>query len=99
NPPETVRGIARAADEAGLEELWLWEDCFLNGGVSAAVAALAWTTRLKGGIRIMAVPFRNVAACAMEIATMSRMFGDRALPGIGHGVQEWMGQVGARAAS
>jgi len=29
-------GIARAADEAGLEELWLWEDCFLSGGVSAA---------------------------------------------------------------
>ncbi|HEY0001020.1 MAG TPA: LLM class flavin-dependent oxidoreductase [Actinoplanes sp.] len=99
NPPEALRGIARAADEAGLEELWLWEDCFLGGGVSAAAAALAWTTRLKVGVGIMPVPFRNVALCAMEIAALTRMFGDRVLPGIGHGVQEWMGQVGARPAS
>jgi alkanesulfonate monooxygenase SsuD/methylene tetrahydromethanopterin reductase-like flavin-dependent oxidoreductase (luciferase family) len=60
---------------------------------------LAWTTNLKVGIGIMPVPFRNVALSALEIATMTRMFGDRALPGIGHGVQDWMGQVGARAKS
>jgi alkanesulfonate monooxygenase SsuD/methylene tetrahydromethanopterin reductase-like flavin-dependent oxidoreductase (luciferase family) len=99
NPPEKLRGLARAADEAGLEELWLWEDCFLAGGVSAAAAALAWTERLRVGIGIMPVPFRNVALCAMEIAALTRLFGGRAMPGIGHGVQDWMGQVGARAAS
>src|SRR5690349_6425633 len=99
NPPEDLRAIARAADEAGLEELWLWEDCFLSGGVSAAAAALAWTENLKVGIGIMPTPFRNVALAAMEIATLSRLSGGRALPGIGHGVQEWMGQVGNRAAS
>jgi alkanesulfonate monooxygenase SsuD/methylene tetrahydromethanopterin reductase-like flavin-dependent oxidoreductase (luciferase family) len=99
NPPETLREIARTADEAGLEELWLWEDCFLTGGVAAASAALAWTTRLRVGIGIMPVPFRNVALCAMEIATMARMFPGRAMPGIGHGVQDWMGQAGVRAGS
>jgi alkanesulfonate monooxygenase SsuD/methylene tetrahydromethanopterin reductase-like flavin-dependent oxidoreductase (luciferase family) len=99
NPPESLRAVACAADEAGLEELWLWEDCFSNGGVAAAAATLAWTTHLRVGIGIMPVPLRNVALCAMEIATLSRMFGDRALPGIGHGVQEWMGQAGVRAAS
>jgi alkanesulfonate monooxygenase SsuD/methylene tetrahydromethanopterin reductase-like flavin-dependent oxidoreductase (luciferase family) len=91
--------MARTADESGLEELWLWEDCFLSGGVSAAAAALAWTDNVKIGIGIMPVPFRNVAICAMEIATLSRLSGGRALPGIGHGVQEWMGQVGGRPAS
>jgi len=99
NPPESLRAIARAADEAGLEELWLWEDCFLSGGISAAAAALAWTDNLKVGIGIMPVPFRNVAITAMEIATLARFSGGRALPGIGHGVQEWMGQVGNRPAS
>lgn len=99
NPPENLRAIARAADAAGLEELWLWEDCFLAGGVAAAAAALAWTDNLKVGIGIMPVPLRNVALCAMEVAALSRMSGGRALPGIGHGVQGWMGQVGARAAS
>lgn len=99
NPPETLRTVARAAEEAGLEELWLWEDCFLNGGISAAAAALAWTDRLTVGVGITPVPFRNVAVEAMEIATLSRMFGPRAIVGVGHGVQSWMGQVGARASS
>jgi alkanesulfonate monooxygenase SsuD/methylene tetrahydromethanopterin reductase-like flavin-dependent oxidoreductase (luciferase family) len=35
----------------------------------------------------------------MEIATLRRMFGDRAIVGIGHGVQDWMEQVGVQAAS
>jgi alkanesulfonate monooxygenase SsuD/methylene tetrahydromethanopterin reductase-like flavin-dependent oxidoreductase (luciferase family) len=99
NPPESLRGAARAADEAGLEELWLWEDCFLYGGLSAAAAALAWTSNVRIGVGITPVPFRNVALAAMEIATLRRMFGERAIVGIGHGVQEWMGQVGARAES
>jgi alkanesulfonate monooxygenase SsuD/methylene tetrahydromethanopterin reductase-like flavin-dependent oxidoreductase (luciferase family) len=99
NPPERLRGIARAADDAGLEQLWLWEDCFLNSGIAAAAAALAWTDRLQVGIGILPVPFRNVALTAMEIATLRRMFGDRAIVGIGHGVQDWMAQVGAKPAS
>ena len=99
NPPERLRGVARAADEAGLEELWLWEDCFLAGGMSAAAAALAWTSNVRVGVGITPIPFRNVAVAAMEMATLRRMFGERAIIGIGHGVQEWMGQVGARAES
>src|SRR6266545_1848052 len=48
-PPERLRGVARLADESGLEELWLWEDCFRESGVAAAAAALAWTERLRVG--------------------------------------------------
>lgn len=99
NPPETLRTIARTADEAGLEELWLWEDCFLAGGVAAVSAALAWTTNLRVGLGIMPVPLRNVALCAMEIAALARMFPGRAMPGVGHGVQEWMAQAGVKAGS
>ena len=35
----------------------------------------------------------------MELATLHRLFPGRLLPGIGHGVQDWMAQVGARPAS
>jgi alkanesulfonate monooxygenase SsuD/methylene tetrahydromethanopterin reductase-like flavin-dependent oxidoreductase (luciferase family) len=98
-PPERLRSVAVAADEAGLEELWLWEDCFLEGGIASAAAALAWTRRLKVGLGLLPVPLRNVAVTAMEMATLHRMFGSRALVGVGHGVQSWMEQVGARADS
>ncbi|GGN82182.1 oxidoreductase [Streptomyces albiflavescens] len=98
-PPERLRAIARLADDAGLEELWLWEDCFLEGGISAAAAALAWTERVRVGVGLLPVPLRNVAVTAMETATLHRLFPGRAIVGVGHGVQDWMGQVGARAES
>jgi alkanesulfonate monooxygenase SsuD/methylene tetrahydromethanopterin reductase-like flavin-dependent oxidoreductase (luciferase family) len=98
-PPERLRDLAVAADEAGLEELWLWEDCFREGGLTSSAAALAWTTRLRVGIGILPIPLRNVAVTAMEIAALERMFPGRFHAGVGSGVQDWMGQVGARAAS
>jgi alkanesulfonate monooxygenase SsuD/methylene tetrahydromethanopterin reductase-like flavin-dependent oxidoreductase (luciferase family) len=98
-PPERLRDMARAADEAGLEELWLWEDCFLESGIASAAAALAWTQRLRIGIGLLPVPLRNVALTAMEAATLHRLFPQRVILGVGHGVQDWMAQVGARADS
>ncbi len=98
-PPEQFRSLVRAAEESGLDELWVWEDCFKESGVASAAAALAWTERLRVGIGLMPAPLRNVAITAMEIATLERMFPGRLMPGVGHGVQDWMGQVGNRAAS
>lgn len=97
--PERLRSVARIADEAGLEELWLWEDCFREGGISTAAAALAWTERVKVGVGLLPVPLRNVAITAMEAASLHRMFPGRPILALGHGVQDWMGQVGARAES
>jgi alkanesulfonate monooxygenase SsuD/methylene tetrahydromethanopterin reductase-like flavin-dependent oxidoreductase (luciferase family) len=99
NPPERLRSVARAADEAGLEELWHWEDCFLESGIATAAAALAWTDRLTVGIGLLPVPFRNVAVLGMEAATLHRLFPNRVVLTLGHGVQDWMGQVGARVRS
>ncbi|MFF6880887.1 LLM class flavin-dependent oxidoreductase [Streptomyces sp. NPDC012474] len=98
-PPERLRSVARLADDAGLEELWLWEDCFREGGISTAAAALAWTERVRVGVGLLPVPLRNVAITAMEAASLHRMFPGRAILGVGHGVQSWMGQVGARVES
>ncbi|MER5754958.1 LLM class flavin-dependent oxidoreductase [Streptomyces sp. NPDC002088] len=98
-PPERLRAVVRLADETGLEELWLWEDCFREGGISTAAAALAWTERVRVGVGLLPVPLRNVAITAMEAASLHRMFPGRAVLAVGHGVQDWMGQVGARAES
>jgi alkanesulfonate monooxygenase SsuD/methylene tetrahydromethanopterin reductase-like flavin-dependent oxidoreductase (luciferase family) len=97
--PEQLRDVAQAADEAGLEELWLWEDCFFESGVASASAVLAWSNNVGVGIGLLPAPLRNVALTAMEIATMQRLFPGRVRVAVGHGVQSWMGQVGARAGS
>jgi alkanesulfonate monooxygenase SsuD/methylene tetrahydromethanopterin reductase-like flavin-dependent oxidoreductase (luciferase family) len=98
-PPEELRGVVEAAEAAGVHELWLWEDCFLEGGLTTATAALAWSSRLRVGVGVLPVPLRNPALAAMEAATLARLFPGRFVLGVGHGVQEWMHQVGAGVSS
>lgn len=98
-PPEDLRAAAELAEAAGLDELWLWEDCFLEGGPTTAAALLAWTSRIRVGIGLLPVPLRNPAVAAMEIATLERMFPGRVSIALAHGVQEWMTQVGASVRS
>jgi alkanesulfonate monooxygenase SsuD/methylene tetrahydromethanopterin reductase-like flavin-dependent oxidoreductase (luciferase family) len=97
--PEKLAGFAAIADQSGLDDLWLWEDCFLEGGLTAATAALAWTTSIRVGLGLMPAPFRNPALAAMEIATLARLFPGRFAPATGNGVQPWMQQTGAAVAS
>lgn len=97
--PEDMLRAAVAADRSGLSQVWLWEDCFLEGGLTSAAAILAATDRMIVGIGLLPMPLRNVAVTAMEIATVERMFPGRLRVAVGHGVQPWMEQVGARARS
>ena len=99
SPPEELRTAVELAERAGVDELWLWEDCFLEGGLTAAAAALSWSERMRVGVGLLPVPLRNPALAAMEIATLARLFPDRFVVTLGHGVLDWMGQVGARADS
>lgn len=98
-PPERLRDLATAAEQSGLDELWVWEDSFKQSGVASATAALAWTDRIRVGISLMPVPLRSPALTAMEVATIARMFPGRFVAGIGHGVQFWMAQAGVKAGS
>jgi alkanesulfonate monooxygenase SsuD/methylene tetrahydromethanopterin reductase-like flavin-dependent oxidoreductase (luciferase family) len=98
-PPERLRDFVGRAEQAGLDEVWLWEDCFAEGGLTTAAAALAWTESVRVGLGLMPVPLRNPALAAMEVATLARLFPGRFVPAAGHGILDWMGQVGARAAS
>jgi alkanesulfonate monooxygenase SsuD/methylene tetrahydromethanopterin reductase-like flavin-dependent oxidoreductase (luciferase family) len=97
--PDTLRESAVAAEHAGVDELWLWEDCFLQGGIAAAAVALASSETLTVGLGVLPAPLRNVVTTAMEVATLDAMFPGRLRVGIGHGVQDWMRQAGAAVAS
>jgi alkanesulfonate monooxygenase SsuD/methylene tetrahydromethanopterin reductase-like flavin-dependent oxidoreductase (luciferase family) len=94
-PPEELAVFATAAEAAGFDELWLWEDCFLAGGIATSATALAATTRITVGLGVMPAVFRNPVAAAMEVATLARLHPGRFVAGLGHGVPAWMDQVGA----
>ena len=98
-PPERLIPFARLVDDLGLDELWLVEDCFWAGGIASTATALAVTERVTVGLGVAPAVVRNPAVLAMEFAALARLHPGRFVAGIGHGVQSWMGQIGARAAS
>lgn len=98
-PAHHVTDFARQLEEDGADQLWLIEDCFYTAGASLAGAALAVTERLGVGVGIFPARARTAAVTAMEIATLCDLAPGRVLPGIGHGVQSWMAQMGVRPAS
>jgi 5,10-methylenetetrahydromethanopterin reductase len=98
-PAALVTDVARRLDAGGADELWLVEDCFYTSGPSLVAAALTATERLTCGLGIVPAVARTAAVTAMEFATLTALAPGRFLPGIGHGVQEWMGQMGVRPKS
>jgi 5,10-methylenetetrahydromethanopterin reductase len=98
-PPPFVLETARRLDAGGADQLWVIEDCFYTTAPPLAAAALSVTERLQVGLGILPAVARNPAVTAMEISTLCRLAPGRLLPGIGHGVQSWMGQMGARTRS
>ena len=98
-PAPFVIELAEALESTEVDQLWVIEDCFYTAGVSLAAAALARTTALTVGIGILPAVARNPAVTAMEIATLDQLAPGRLIAGLGHGVQDWMSQMGARTAS
>jgi alkanesulfonate monooxygenase SsuD/methylene tetrahydromethanopterin reductase-like flavin-dependent oxidoreductase (luciferase family) len=90
NLPEQIRSYAQHVEAVGYDEVWLVEDCFFASGIASAA-----TTRIQVGLGIVPAVARNAAFLAMEIATLVRLHPVRFLPGVGHGVTEWMRQIGA----
>ncbi|NRQ36919.1 LLM class flavin-dependent oxidoreductase [Nonomuraea sp. NN258] len=98
-PPEGLIPFARALDGTAVDDLWVVEDLGWTGAVSSAATALAVTSRLRVGIGITPAPLRNPMLLAMELANLARMHPGRLAAGVGHGVQDWMRQVGAAVSS
>lgn len=94
-PVESLPAFARTVEAAGLDELWLVEDCFLSGGLTMAATALAVSERITVGIGLLPAVMRNPALAAMEIATLARLHPGRFTVALGHGVPAWMAQIGA----
>lgn len=98
-PAAMICDYARRAEADGLAHLWVIEDCSYTAGVSLAALAAASTTQLQIGLGILPAVARNPAITAMELATLANAAPQRIVAGIGHGVQDWMAQIGARPRS
>lgn len=94
-PAAEVVPWARATEAAGFDDLWVIEDYCFTAAPSLAAAALATTEQISVGLGILPVPGRNAAVAAMEIATLDALAPGRLVAGLGHGVTEWVEQVGA----
>ena len=98
-PAPFVVEVAEGLEAAHVDQLWVIEDCFYTAAVSLAATALARTEMLTVGIGILPAVARNPAVTAMELATLANLAPGRVIAGIGHGVQEWMEQMGGRTSS
>ncbi len=94
--PADLPAIAREAEQLGYDELWTVEDCFSAGGMTSTALALSSTEEITIGLGLLPAIVRNPAIAAMELAVLSRLYPGRFVPAFGHGVEEWMLQIGAR---
>jgi 5,10-methylenetetrahydromethanopterin reductase len=97
--PESVTEAAQHYERLGFDDVWVVEDLGFAGGLTSAALALQATASINVGIGILAAVARNPVFTAMEIATLARLHPGRFMPGIGHGMQDWMESVGARVGS
>jgi 5,10-methylenetetrahydromethanopterin reductase len=94
-PGSRLTALARQAEQEGLDEVWIVEDCFYAGAIATASAVLAVTEKITVGIGVMPAVARNPAIAAMEIAALANLYPGRLIVGFGHGVPDWMRQIGA----
>jgi 5,10-methylenetetrahydromethanopterin reductase len=92
---ERVVALAPQIELAGFDEVWVCEDLGRNGGIAQSALVLAATERCSVGLGIAPAAVRNVAYLAMEIASLCRAHPGRFIPGLGHGMPDWLRQVGA----
>ena len=98
-PAARFADLARQAEQAGLDEIWVVEDCFYAGGIATAATALAVTSSITVGIGVLPTVARNPSIAAMELAALAELHPGRLIAGFGHGVPSWMRQIGAYPAS
>lgn len=87
--------LARLAEEAGLDEVWVSEDYLERGAFAVAGAMAAVTSRASVGIGVINPWTRHVALAAMETHALDEIADGRAILGLGASNAGWMqGKLG-----
>jgi 5,10-methylenetetrahydromethanopterin reductase len=90
----TLIDLARAAETAGFDQLWVSHDLMLRSAPALLGALAASTSRIQLGIGIANPYTVHPAELAMLAATMQELSGNRFALGLGAGAAEFLGWVG-----
>ena len=97
--PATMAACARAAEQAGLESVWVTDHIAIppddaegsGGRYVDPLIALGWlagvTQTIKIGVGVLILPYRPALPVAKQIASVQELSGERLLLGVGVG---WM---------
>lgn len=89
-PVPEITALARAAEDAGVTDLWVSEDYFERGAFTLAAAVAAATERATVGLGVLNPWTRHPMLTAMEFAALDEQSGGRALLGMGASNPTWM---------
>lgn len=87
-------GLARAAEAAGFDQLWVSDDLFLRGVWPILSACAIATERIGLGTCIVNPYTTHPAEIAMQAAALDELSGGRLLLGVAAGAAEFLGWVG-----
>ncbi|MCG5215779.1 LLM class flavin-dependent oxidoreductase [Streptosporangium soli] len=82
--------VARQAEEAGYDTVWVTEDYCERGAFALAGAIAAATERVRVGIGVVNPWTRHPALIAMELAALEEISEGRAVLGLGASNPRWM---------
>jgi 5,10-methylenetetrahydromethanopterin reductase len=82
--------LARRAEDAGLDEVWVSEDYLERGAFAVAGAMAAATTRMRVGLGVVNPWTRHIALTAMEAHALDEVADGRSVLGIGASNKGWM---------
>jgi len=89
-----LTGLAVAAEDAGIDQLWVSNDLMMRSAPALLGALFTKTSRLHLGIGIMNPYSVHPAELAMTAATLQEMSGGRFLLGLGAGSAEFLNWIG-----
>jgi 5,10-methylenetetrahydromethanopterin reductase len=93
-PLDDYRRLARAAERAGFDQLWVSHDLFLRSAPVLVAAMSAVTRRISLGIGVLNPYTQDPAEIAMTAATLDEVTGGRFLLGLGAGAADFLEWVG-----
>lgn len=85
-----------AADEAGIDEVWIADEGVMREPLAVLSAAATMTTRIRLGIGITTPALRHPGALGASIATLDELSNGRAMLGLGIGGDLTLAPFGVR---